>query len=166
MGDLWLDEGGAGNDAITNQAAIDRLWADATATGVAAALNISGSLAYKGGVSGTLGGEAVSDASTLAEAKAVALGGGDGDDLVVNEAVLGEVKATADAVAVAAALGVTAGLAIEGDATDVEVSGRAVSDASLRPQRSFVGPKKWTWARCRKLRRMTFRAAATVPLVP
>ncbi|MCU0765951.1 MAG: hypothetical protein MUE39_01070, partial [Gammaproteobacteria bacterium] len=124
-------DGGAGNDAITNRAALARLWADATATGVAAALNVSGSLAYEGAVSGKLAGEAVSDAQTLATARTVAFGGADGDDTVTNEAALGEIKATSRAVGVAAALGVSAGLAIKGDAKDVEVSGRAVSDASV-----------------------------------
>jgi uncharacterized protein YhjY with autotransporter beta-barrel domain len=132
-------EGGAGNDAITNQAVISRLWADATATGVAAALNISGSLAYKGDVSGKLGGEALSDASTRAEAKAVALSGGEGNDTLGNEAALGEIKAISNAVAVAAALGIEAGLAIKGDAKDVAVSGRAVSDASVTSRAAAIG---------------------------
>jgi hypothetical protein len=124
-------DGGSGNDTVTNSQEIVSIQSDAQATGVAASLNVSGNLAYKGDTSGNIEGAALSDSSTQAQASAVALDGGDGDDILISEGSLGTIHAGADAVGVSASLNVAAGLAIQGDVNDATITGRAVSDASV-----------------------------------
>jgi hypothetical protein len=124
-------DGGAGTDTLTNSSELRRVESDATATGVAASLSISGTVAYKGDTSGSISGSALSDSSTSAAASAIAIGGADGADTITNTGNITAVHSGATATGVAAALGITGGLAINGDAEDVQVSGKAISDASV-----------------------------------
>ncbi|MDH4107956.1 MAG: hypothetical protein OEW35_06550 [Gammaproteobacteria bacterium] len=124
-------DGGEGADLLTNSSELPLVYSNASATGVAAALSVSGSLAYKGDTSGSISGSSLSDSSTNAAASAIAIGGGDGADTITNSGSLGTIHAGSTATGVAAALGISGGLAINGDAENVEVSGKSVSDASV-----------------------------------
>ena len=126
-------DGNAGNDAIDNRRDFSAIVAESDGTGVAASLDIAGSVAFKGGVEGEVEGKALSDVSTTAYAEATGIDGGEDNDTILNKGNFNLLQAKSDATGVAAALNVAAGLAIQGDAK-VDVSGAAVSDARVTAQ--------------------------------
>jgi uncharacterized protein YhjY with autotransporter beta-barrel domain len=126
-------DGNAGNDTIENKRDFGAIVADSGATGVAASLDIAGSVAFKGGVEGDVEGKALSESNTTAYAEATGIDGGEDDDTIVNEGNFNLLQAESAATGVAAALNVAAGLAIQGDAK-VDVSGAALSDARVTAQ--------------------------------
>jgi hypothetical protein len=131
-------EDGVGNDEITNTGDFINLTADSTATGVAASLDIAGSVAFKGENEGDVSGEALSDTSVTAEAVAVGLDGGEGRDTIINEGDIVSLSAKSDATGVAAALGTTAGVSFKDDA-NVNAKGNAVSKADVTADSLTVG---------------------------
>jgi uncharacterized protein YhjY with autotransporter beta-barrel domain len=126
-------DGNAGNDTIENKRDFGAIVAYSGATGVAASLDIAGSVAFKGGVEGDVEGKALSESNTTAYAEATGIDGGEDDDTIVNEGNFNLLQAESAATGVAAALNVAAGLAIQGDAK-VDVSGAALSDARVTAQ--------------------------------
>jgi uncharacterized protein YhjY with autotransporter beta-barrel domain len=126
-------DGNVGNDTIENKRDFGAIVAESGATGVAASLDIAGSVAFKGGVEGEVESKALSKSSTTAYAEATGIDGGEDKDIIVNEGNFNLLQAKSDATGVAASLNVAAGLAIQGDAK-VDVSGAAVSDARVTAQ--------------------------------
>lgn len=131
-------EGGAGDDEITNTGDFINLTSDSTATGVAASLDIAGSVAFKGENEGDISGAALSDTSVTAEAAAVGIDGGEGRDTIINEGDIASLSAKSDATGVAASLSTTAGVSFKDDAK-VNATGKAVSKADVRADSFAVG---------------------------
>ena len=78
-------DSGDGRDTIINEANLGQLLANATATGVAASLDISGTLSVKGSATGEAAGVAVSNASATAIATVMGIYAGDDDDTIETE---------------------------------------------------------------------------------
>jgi len=122
--------GGEGNDTIDNAGTItlmkqgvgeDEL--DAKALGVAASLDITGSM------NGTAEGQALSKATTTAEATATGISSGSGLDHITNTAAItADVDSDAEGVSVAASVSVTGnGVAEGGSLSDVSTVAKAMA---------------------------------------
>jgi hypothetical protein len=131
-------DSGDGRDTIINEANLGQLLANATATGVAASLDISGTLSVKGSATGEAAGTAVSNASATAIATVMGIYAGDGDDTIENNGDFDNLYAHSEATGVAASLDITAGVAVKGVAI-VDVEGAALSDASATAEATATG---------------------------
>lgn len=123
-------DGGGGVDTIDNSGDMDLL-AISDALGVAASLDVTGSLTFKGAAKSDVTGAAASKSSVTATAAATGIEGGDGDDTITNTGVITIMDGDdpdAVATAVAASLSVAANAAIKGISTGT-VSGTALSES-------------------------------------
>ena len=118
-------DGGEGSDAIDNRGDIELL-ANSDATGVSVAVDVAGTM------KGSAAGSSVSDASVTAEASAIGIDGGAGDDTIVNEGSATTTNATASAT------GVSVGLTVSGSMKG-NVAGKALSDASVTANAAATG---------------------------
>ena len=101
-------DGGEGDDTIENEGIITLMngsgddVTDASATAVSVGLTVSGSM------EGNVAGEALNDASAMADAMAIGIDGGSGIDEITNRgAIIGFVDSSATAVGVAVDIGIT-----------------------------------------------------------
>ena len=117
-------EGGEGDDTIDNEGMISLMNGSGDAETDASATAVSVGLTVTGSMEGNVAGSALSDASALADAKAIGIKGDGGRDEIRNR---GAIVANVDAGATAVGVSVTVGLSKEGNAT-----GAALSDASVR----------------------------------
>jgi uncharacterized protein with beta-barrel porin domain len=121
-------DGGEGDDTIVNEGSITLMKqgvgedeVDAKALGVAVSLDVTGSM------NGTAEGQALSQATTTAEAAATGISGGSGvDDITNTAAITADVDSHAEGVAVAASVSVTGnGVAEGGSLSDVSTVAKA-----------------------------------------
>jgi hypothetical protein len=131
-------DGGDGSDTIVNKGAIGSLSATSHATGVAAALGASLGLSIKDDAQVEVSGGMVSDAAVMANAVAVGIRAGAGNDSINNTGDMVQLEADATALGVAAGLSFTSSIAIKGNST-AEVSGEAVADSSVTAQAAVTG---------------------------
>ena len=118
--------GGAGEDKIrssTGGTEVLDVFADAGAVGVAASVTISGRMQGD-----STSGGAISDASTTAQANAVAIDGGSDDDEITNSI---DIIVDSDASTTSVAVGISVGITVDGDASGAALSdARAIADAT------------------------------------
>ena len=131
-------DGGASDDTIENFGDLTLLLADATATGVSASLNVSAGVSVKGNLEADVSGVAVSDASALAESLVSGIEGAGGQDMIINEGNLGQLRANSTATGVAASLDISGVLTVKGTATGA-AAGTAVSNASATAIATVMG---------------------------
>jgi len=117
-------KGGEGNNAITNSGNIT-----VTATSDADSASVSAALGGTG--EGLVAGVSYADATTKAEATAIGIETGSGNDIIQNDGVL---NVTSEATATSASVAVNAGGAVEGAAVGV-----ALTDAETRAKSSSTG---------------------------
>ncbi len=120
-------DGGSGADEISSSTEGEE---NLDVNAVADALGVAASITVSGQLQGDVGsGGAVSQASTTAEAYAVAIDSGDDDDEITNAT---DVLANSDATATGVSVGVYVGITGDGDITNenAKADGMAVSDAS------------------------------------
>jgi uncharacterized protein YhjY with autotransporter beta-barrel domain len=122
-------DGGVGNDIIGNTGNILNLESDSKATSVSAGANVSAVVTIKGNAEADVTGEAVGDSRVTAQATALGIDGGLGDDTIDNEGDM-RLLSTADATGVSAELNVSAALSFKGAST-ADVSGGAASNSSV-----------------------------------
>jgi hypothetical protein len=122
--------GGSGEDEIINAGDFINLKSDSDAISVAASLNITGALAFKGDADASTSGSAVSAASANALATTVAIDGGAGNDIIRNTGNIINLESDSTATSVSAGVNVSAVVAIKGDA-EADVSGEAVGDSRV-----------------------------------
>jgi uncharacterized protein YhjY with autotransporter beta-barrel domain len=128
-------DGGNGNDTITNSGDISIMkglgedTVDASATGVAASLNITGNVAIKGISMGSASGSAMSEAVVGANAEAIGISSGRGEDTIENTGDI-DLLPESDGLGVAASLNVTGNMIGEASGysgTDSSVTATAVA---------------------------------------
>ncbi len=128
-------DGGEGNDIIRNDGDITVMKGpeaiDASATGVAASLNITGNVAIKGVSMGSVSGSAMSEAVVDANAAATGISGGTGDDTIENTGDI-ELLPESDGLGVAASLNVTGNMI-------GEASGYSGTDSSVTASAIAIG---------------------------
>jgi hypothetical protein len=118
-------DGGEGGDSIDNRGDIEFL-ANSDATGVSVALDVAGTM--KGDAEGL----SVSDSRTAAQASAIGITGGEGDDIITNDGLATTTNATASAT------GVSVGLTVSGS-MEGNVGGKALSDANVMANATATG---------------------------
>ena len=133
-------DGGLGDDEIDNGGEI-RLLSSSDATGVAANLNITGALSYKGVTTADVSGSAISNSSVSATAEATGIDGGWGKDTIHNSGnitLMNEDIFDADALGASASLNISGNVAIKGVATGT-VEGTAASNATVIAKATATG---------------------------
>ncbi|NOQ52334.1 MAG: hypothetical protein GQ578_08995, partial [Desulfuromonadaceae bacterium] len=122
--------GGGGEDEIINTGDFVNLKSASDAISVAASLNVTGALAFKGDADASTSGSAVSAASANALATTVAIDGGAGNDIIRNTGNIINLESDSTATSVSAGVNVSAVVAIKGNA-EADVTGEAVGDSRV-----------------------------------
>ncbi len=130
--------GGGGDDEIINMGDFINLESVSDATSVAASLEISGALAFKGDAEASSSGSALSAASASALTTAVAIDGGAGNDFITNAGDIINLESDSTATGVSAGANVSTVVAIRGNA-EADVTGEAVGDSRVISRARALG---------------------------
>jgi uncharacterized protein YhjY with autotransporter beta-barrel domain len=131
-------KGGSGGDDIINEGDFVDVGSDSEAVSVAASLDITGALAFKGDADASTTGSAVSSASANALATTVAIEGGVGNDIISNTGNIINLESDSTATSVSAGANVSAVVTIKGNA-EADVTGEAVGDSRVISQAIALG---------------------------
>ena len=130
--------GGSGDDEIINAGDFVHIGSVAETTSVAASLEISGALAFKGDADASISGSAASSASANALTTTVAIDGGTGNDIINNTGDIINLKSDSTATSVSAGANVSAVVTIKGDA-EADITGEAIGDSRVTAQAMALG---------------------------
>jgi hypothetical protein len=130
--------GGGGDDEVINAGDFVNIGSVAETTSVAASLEISGALAFKGDADASISGSAVSNASANALTRTVAIDGGTGDDTISNTGNIINLESDSTATSVSAGVNVSAVVTIKGNA-EADITGEAVGDSRVTAQAAALG---------------------------